>query len=169
LKIFTFITLLFINCFVVAQTPLENASENELLDKLVPRAPMTRGLGRNLVPEQQAEKTPISVDLVIAFEFDSAKLRAESLPLLNNLAKVMENEQLKQSTFNIEGHTDSVGNPSYNLKLSKNRALSVVNYLTNQGVNKKRLVAIGKGGADPFNLSDPQAPENRRVKVVLNQ
>jgi len=160
---------LFISCFAVAQKPLENASESELLEKLVPRGPVTRSLGRNLVPEQQTEKNPISVDLVIAFEFDSVKLRAESLPLLNNLAKVMQNEQLKQNTFNIEGHTDAVGNPNYNLKLSINRALSVVNYLTNQGVEKKRLVAIGKGGVDPLNLSDPQAPENRRVKVVLNQ
>jgi outer membrane protein OmpA-like peptidoglycan-associated protein len=119
---------------------------------------------RNLTPEVREKP---NVDLVINFEFNSAKLLTESKPLLDNLAKAIKSDQLRNLSFVVEGHTDIKGTPAYNLKLSDQRASSVVQYLTNQGVEKNRLKAIGKGSSELLIPDQPEAAENRRVKISL--
>jgi outer membrane protein OmpA-like peptidoglycan-associated protein len=107
-----------------------------------------------------------SLSLLIQFDFDSARIRAESHDPLNNLAKALQSSELKASQFAVEGHTDAKGNPQYNLKLSQQRALAVGAFLKEKGVDGARLLVIGKGSAE---LANPQAPlgsENRRVKIV---
>jgi hypothetical protein len=86
-KVFRFLFLLFIFVgYSFAQTPLQSASPDELIDKLKPSnsesTSRTRSM-RNLVPEVREKP---SVDLVIQFEFDSARLLPESKPLLMNLS-----------------------------------------------------------------------------------
>ena len=41
--------------------------------------------------------------------------------------------------FEILGHTDNVGNPQSNLKLSEHRAKSVMNYFISKGIDNRRL------------------------------
>ena len=152
-----------------AQAPLENASTEDLVDKLAPRPiQKTRSLSRNLVPESQASVEKPSVDLVIQFEFGSAKLKDESKPLLDNLAMAMQGNVLTKYSFNIEGHTDSIGTQAYNLKLSDQRAQAVIYYLMTKGVSKNRLVGVGKGFSEPLQEGKPDAPENRRVRIIVN-
>ncbi len=162
-----FIAILFLYCgYSVAQNPIYSASPQELIDKLSPQdgTSQTRGL-RNLVPEKR--EIP-SVDLMIQFEFDSANLLPNSLPILINLANAMTSDTLKNYTFIIEGHADAVGNPEYNQRLSKRRADSVTIFLSQNGVDKKRLKSLGKGSTQPLTPSQPSAPENRRVRVMNN-
>ena len=153
----------------LAQTPIHSATSEELIEKLNPNSvsnssPVrTRGL-RNLTPEVREKP---NVDLVINFEFDSAKLLAESKPLLDNLAKAIKSDQLRNLSFVVEGHTDVKGTPSYNLKLSDQRASSVVQYLSTHGVERGRLKAVGKGSTELFSPDQPEAAENRRVKISL--
>jgi len=152
-----------------AQTPLQNASSEDLVDKLAPRPTQkTRGLSRNLVPEAQTSVEKPSVDLVIEFEFGSAKLKEESKPLLDNLATAMKGNVLTKYTFNVEGHTDSIGSKAYNLKLSYQRAQAVISYLNTRGVSMSRLVGVGKGFSEPLQEGRPDAPENRRVRIIVN-
>jgi outer membrane protein OmpA-like peptidoglycan-associated protein len=152
-----------------AQAPLQNASTDDLLEKLTPQpAQKTRSLSRNLVPEAQVKAEKPSVDLVIQFEFGSAKLLDTSKPLLDNLATVMKGDVLTKYTFNIEGHTDSVGSAIYNKQLSNQRAITVINYLVSKGVSRNRLVGIGKGSAEPLVADKPDSPENRRVRIIVN-
>ena len=149
-----------------AQVPMRSATSEELIQKLDPSSPplLTRGM-RNLTPE--AREKP-NVDLSIQFEFDSAKLLAESRPLLDNLAKAINSDKLRGFTFLVEGHTDIVGSADYNQKLSNQRALSVLAYLASKGVSKERLKALGKGSTELLMPDKPDAAENRRVRIILN-
>lgn len=152
--------------FSSAQALIQSASSDELVEKLSPNVSGMRLRGmRNLTPE--AKDAP-SVDLSIQFEFNSAQLMPESKPLLGNLAKAINSAQLKNYSFLVEGHTDIIGTPEYNQNLSIQRANAVLNYLSGLGVSKARLKAIGKGSIDLLVPDKPDAPENRRVKIIVN-
>ncbi len=75
----------------------------------------------------------------------------------------------------IEGHTDRLGNDSINEQLSLRRAYSVRDYLISQGVNERRLSAVGKSSSQPVVYCDGPRSEavinclqpNRRVVVQI--
>ena len=107
-----------------------------------------------------------SLSLSIQFDFDSARIRPESLLALGNLATALGSAALLPSRFVIEGHTDAKGNPDYNRKLSDQRAAAVRDLLLAKGIAATRLQSVGKGSSDLANPAAPQAAENRRVKIV---
>ena len=104
----------------------------------------------------------------IFFDFDRYNLKEESYPELNRIIKLMqENDDIKIS---IQGHTDNIGDENYNLRLSKNRAQSVVNYLIKEGVEPDRLEAIGLGEERPIASNDQEIDGrelNRRVEFKI--
>ena len=164
IRIIFILGVFFSSLSAVAQVPLRSASSNEIVERLNSAPMKTRGL-RNLAPE--AREKP-SIDLSIQFDFDSAKILNESKPLLNNLAQAMNSNELKGFSFMIEGYTDGVGLPTYNQRLSEERANSVMSYLVNvDKVSKSRLKSIGKGAADLLLPDKPEAPENRRVRISV--
>ena len=112
-----------------------------------------------------AEPRP-SLSLLIQFDFNSATVRAESLPAIDRLTRAIRSPELAHARFAIEGHTDAQGRADYNLKLSELRAQKVKEILVQGGVDPTRLLSVGKGSTDPANTFDPRAPENRRVRVV---
>ena len=140
---------------------VQQASKEDLIEKLTPPAPKTRSLGRNLVPK------PVTVDLSINFDFDSANLQASSKPLLDNLASAMNSERLSSLKFRVEGHTDAKGKAEYNQELSARRAQAVQNYLIGQNVTADRLQAEGKGSTELLLPDKPLASENRRVRITM--
>jgi outer membrane protein OmpA-like peptidoglycan-associated protein len=140
---------------------VQQASKDDLIEKLTPPAPpATRSL-RNRAPK------PVNVDLSINFDFDSARLQASSKPLLDNLAQAMNSERLGALKFKVEGHTDAKGKADYNQELSSRRASAVQAYLISQNVNADRLQAEGKGASDLLTPEKPLASENRRVRISL--
>lgn len=140
---------------------VQEASKEDLIEKLAPPAPKTRSLGRNLAPK------PVTVDLSIHFDFDSANLQSSSKPLLDNLASAMNSERLASLKFRVEGHTDAKGKAEYNQELSARRAQAVQNYLISQNVSPDRLQAEGKGFSELLLPDKPLASENRRVRITL--
>ena len=165
LKITAFLVSFAIMGTAFSQVLLRSASSDELIEKLNPNQPKTRSM-RNLTPETREKPT---VDLSIQFEFDSAKILPESKPLLDNLAKAINSNELRGYSFLVEGYTDGVGLPAYNLRLSDQRANAVLNYLLLMGgVKRDRLRAIGKGSNDLLRPDQPDAAENRRVRIALN-
>ena len=145
----------------MGQTPIQNATVNDLVERLAPAEEQskTRGL-RNLQPK------PKSIDLVIQFDLDSAKLKEPSKPLLDNLAAAMKSDRLMSIKFKIEGHTDAQGSQEHNLKLSQSRAESVIAYMSDQGIDKERLLGEGKGFSELLLPDKPKAAENRRVRIT---
>lgn len=107
-----------------------------------------------------------SLSLSIQFDFDSSRIRPESLVALGNLATALGSAALLPSRFVIEGHTDAKGNPDYNRKLSDQRAAAVKDLLVAKGIAGARLLSVGKGSSELANPAAPQAAENRRVKIV---
>ena len=151
--------LFFVACGAGAQQPINSATVDELVDKLAPPKNVTRSL-RNLAPE------PRKIDLMIQFDFNSARLQEVSKPLLASLAEAMGSERIKTLRFKVEGHTDAVGKASYNQQLSEKRAQSVLEFLSNKGVEKDRLTAEGKGASELLLPDKPDAMENRRVRIT---
>ena len=140
--------------------PVSEATAEQLVEQLAPTQPLTRSLARNIAPEKR------QIDLVINFDFDSAQLQARSRPLLDNLAEALNNARLQEMRFRVEGHTDAKGSARYNEELSARRARSVVEFLQGKGVSAERLLAQGKGFSELLNKDQPEAAENRRVRII---
>jgi len=104
----------------------------------------------------------------ILFDYGKSTIRAESDTILTNAAKVM-NEQLPNSTFYVDGYTDSKGSVAVNRRLSKARAQAVTNALIKGGIEKSRIIARGFGKDNPIcdNKTELGRQCNRRVEVVI--
>lgn len=70
------------------------------------------------------------------------------------------------------GHTDQIGDSSYNLKLSQRRSEQLKTYLVSNGISKRRIVAIGKGEEKLVekctSCTKEQNQKNRRVEIDLS-
>jgi outer membrane protein OmpA-like peptidoglycan-associated protein len=125
----------------------------------------------NLV-DKEIELKNIAVGSKIAlrnifFATGSATLKSESNTELDRLVKLMKD--VPSLKVEISGHTDNVGSPSMNEKLSQDRATSVVTYLIGKGIDKGRLTAKGYGETRPVgsNNSAEGRQENRRVEFEI--
>lgn len=107
-----------------------------------------------------------SFDLAVNFEYNSEKLTSEAKENLSVFASALKDPSLSEQTFNIEGYTDSIGSDEYNLKLSKRRAESVAHFLSQNGVERKRLKVFGFGKSRPVRPEGTD-PINRRVEAKL--
>ena len=113
-----------------------------------------------------AQAASPALTLLIQFDFDSARVRAESRQALVNLSQALQSKELAVSRFAVEGHTDAKGAADYNQKLSETRALAVRDFLKSQGVSSERLVAAGKGSSELLDSAAPFSAQNRRVRIV---
>ena len=109
----------------------------------------------------------------VKFITGSAKLSKASNRLLDNIARVLLSH-LEIWKVKVEGHTDNVGDPAKNMKLSQDRAQSVVNYLVKKGVAPERLEAVGHGDTMPLPDMDNKTAKgraaNRRVEFnIVNE
>lgn len=103
----------------------------------------------------------------IQFDFNQATIKPESAQVLSQVAEVLKNQAALK--LSIEGHTDNVGTPAYNLELSRKRAASVKDYLVkNFQVDAARLSTQGFGDTKPVAKNDTEAgrAQNRRVELV---
>lgn len=109
----------------------------------------------------------------IYFDFDKFDIREESVVELNKLLVFLDKNP--NVSVEISGHTDSRGADDYNLKLSKNRAKSVVNWLKKRKVSSKRLTSVGYGetrpiapNENPDGTDNPDGRQmNRRIELTI--
>ena len=99
----------------------------------------------------------------IFFEFGKATLTKESDKSLDQLVKLLNDNP--NITIEIGAHTDRVGSAEGNLKLSGERATSVVNYLVKKGIEPERLTARGYGKSTPVTVDNALA----RVHKFLHE
>lgn len=99
----------------------------------------------------------------IQFETNNAVIKTSSYPILNKVVTMMKKNPSYK--LHISGHTDNVGKPAQNMKLSKERAAAVVKYLTKKGIKSSRLRSDGFGGTKPVasNKTEKGKAMNRRV------
>ncbi len=104
----------------------------------------------------------------IFFDFDSDTLRNVSFPVLDEISSaIRRNPDIAR--LRVEGHTDDVGTPEYNVDLSFRRARAVMEYLIAHGVARDRLEVAGYGHQHP--VSEDRSAEgqslNRRVEFTI--
>jgi outer membrane protein OmpA-like peptidoglycan-associated protein len=119
-----------------------------------------------IVPE---ERTGGFVNLAMHFDVNSYVIRAESIPLLDQLGEALNRPSLRAWAMIVNGHTDSDGSEEHNLRLGLNRALAVKLYLSiNHAIHPSRLKAVGYGEGLPLvpNTSAANKQLNRRVEIV---
>ncbi|MFV0267299.1 MAG: OmpA family protein [Draconibacterium sp.] len=103
----------------------------------------------------------------IYFQTDSFRILPQSEPELQKLVTFLQtNPKLK---VEIQGHTDSSGNPEKNLELSKLRAKSVVDYLVENKIQLDRLKWDGYGDTRPIATNDTAEGkrQNRRTTIKI--
>ena len=103
----------------------------------------------------------------MTFPFDSAEITPEAMANLDILGAALLDGRLSADRFEIAGHTDGLGDETYNASLSERRAQAVVEYLeANFAISADRLLGRGYGETYLANPDDPSAPENRRVEIL---
>ena len=106
------------------------------------------------------------VALYINFDTGKASIKPDSQPTLEQVAQMLK--AAPDLKLEVGGHTDNVGKPDANLKLSAARAESVIQALTGRGIAAARLTAKGYGDTKPVadNRSEDGRAKNRRVELV---
>lgn len=101
-------------------------------------------------------------------EFDTGKatIRPESFPRLDRVVEYMMHK--KKSRIEISGHTDNVGNPANNQKLSEKRAQACRDYIVSKGIDASRVQAVGYGDKRPVATNDTAEGRqaNRRIEAT---
>lgn len=106
------------------------------------------------------------IALYINFDTGKASIKPDSQAIVSQVAMMMkENPELRIA---VEGHTDNVGDAKSNQALSEQRAQAVVSSLVQQGIDNKRLTAVGHGQNKPVadNKTEEGRAKNRRVELV---
>ena len=118
------------------------------------------------VEESQCE-TKITMGSGILFDFNSYQLKPEAMKLLDTIYSILSGTDYRKIV--VEGHTDNVGSANYNLKLSKERAQSVANYLIAKGIPGEKITVIGYGETKPLYPNDTpeHRAKNRRVEIKV--
>lgn len=125
------------------------------------------------IPGAQVER--VDDGIVVTFDensgvyFDTAKynVNVASQASLNKLITIFK--EYPDTNILVVGHTDSVGSDENNMTLSKNRAYSVTNYITSQGISSGRLTTNWFGESQPThdNATPEGRAKNRRVNVAI--
>ena len=156
-------------CGVLGHVFLDPA-EHLALEPAPPILPPPGAAEAQAPPAQAA--APIKQRIVLRgvnFDFNSADIRPEAVPVLDQGAEILAGNP--GVDVRVEGHTDSVGSPEYNRTLSIRRAEAVFRYLVNRGVDPERCHVEGFGATRPIasNQTEEGRAQNRRVELVPQQ
>ena len=108
----------------------------------------------------------------IQFDTNSAVIKADSIPILDNAVASITRGFAAFPNIKIEvaGHTDNVGRAPANQQLSESRAQAVLDYLVSKGVDGNRLTARGYGSTKPIadNKTEIARATNRRIEFTVS-
>lgn len=146
----------------------------EVADELVSKVATVVGVG-NVVNEYRIDPaapltsaTPLYVDDTVLFDYGSAEIRSEFVPLLELGVTLLQG--FPKSSMTVIGHTDAAGSAEFNLRLSQRRAQAVVDYLRGRGIAAERVEGEARGEADPVadNATERGSAANRRAEFVVH-
>lgn len=123
--------------------------------------------GTGISVTRQGDHIILNMPSNITFATDQDGLRPGFFPTLNSVALVLK--KFNKTLIDINGHTDSTGSAGHNQDLSERRAQAVAGYLGGQGVEMRRISAVGFGATRPIasNASEQGRAENRRVEITI--
>jgi len=129
------------------------------------------GYGSVATDIEGIEAVPDRITMAMEMEFDtnSATLRPQYREELRKVVNFMKANP--RVTATVEGHTSNQqGTAAQSMKLSQERAQSVVNAMADMGVDRMRLSPQGFGQTRRFayNTSVEGRQENRRVNIILD-
>jgi OOP family OmpA-OmpF porin len=115
----------------------------------------------------EAQLKAVQVESKISFEPGSAKIAADALSTMNEIADILS--KCGDIRLEIQGHTDSQGRGEMNQQLSQARAQSVLNELRARRVLTSTYVAVGYGETQPIadNGTEAGRADNRRIAFRL--
>jgi outer membrane protein OmpA-like peptidoglycan-associated protein len=149
-----------------AQLAQQQAAQSER-DKQELRAKLLQQFNRILETRDTVRGLVVNIGDVL---FDTGRYTLKP-PAREALAKlsgiVLAYPGLK---LTVEGHTDSTGTPAFNQKLSEQRAMTVRDYLVQQGVDMNSVTAAGLGEGMPIadNSTAAGRQKNRRVEIIVS-
>ena len=121
---------------------------------------------KNIIVKQTDAGVMLSIQN-LRFKSDSAELLEGEEKRLDEIAAILR--EIPDSMFLVEGHTADTGYAKGELKLSKERALTVANELSFRGIDGSRFICRGSGALKP--VADNSTPEgkalNRRVEITI--
>ncbi len=112
-------------------------------------------------------RTRVEIKETIQFETGSATLLPASFKVLDDVYQVLTDAP--EMRLRIEGHTDSEGNDTPNMRLSQERAQSVRVYLESKGIDGPRVESVGFGETRPIDTNRTASGRavNRRVEFHI--
>jgi outer membrane protein OmpA-like peptidoglycan-associated protein len=124
--------------------------------------------GTGVVVERQGDELLLSMPAGITFPVNSFQIQSQFYPTLNEVAQTLA--AYPSTLIDVYGHTDPSGGDAINIPLSRNRAESVANYLSQRGVNRARIATQGFGSSQPIadNGSEAGRAQNRRVELRIS-
>lgn len=145
------------------------AAERARRDEAERRAAQaTAALAKVASVKQETRGTVVTLSGSVLFASGKSKLLPAASSRLRQVADALVAGD-PDSTFVVEGHTDSTGNTDRNQRLSEDRARAVRDFLVSRGVPADRIEAQGMGSTQP--VADNSTPEgranNRRVEIVI--
>lgn len=113
------------------------------------------------------ENGKLILDKPVTFKTGSAELTDEGKQALKPIKEFLTQKDYI-TTLRVEGHTDNSAPESSNQKLSEQRALAVCKWLVENGIDCKRLIAVGFGSTKPIASNDTPAEkaQNRRMEFI---
>lgn len=117
--------------------------------------------------KREGDNIKLSMPDNITFKTNSYQLSPYVMNILNEVSQTII--KYDDTKINVIGHTDSTGNDSINVPLSRNRANSVASYLISQGVGYSRINSYGVGSSQPKadNSTEKGKTQNRRVEIII--
>ena len=159
----------------LADLTREHAEVSDVLDARVERENLFTEAKKILLPSDGEMLFNASNDIVLrlsglSFASGKSDIVDEHVPLLEKVETIIG--MLPGTRIVVEGHTDSLGKPDANIRLSEKRAYAVMQYLrTNLEIPADRIQSIGYGSEKPVasNQTKEGRAKNRRIDIVIMQ
>lgn len=145
--------------------PLMLKSDSQIFDFYISAFSDTSSVAKDLVGQLQQKGTATSHSIL--FALNTADLSDVSKSSLDAIASFMKSDASVKLT--IEGHTDDIGGPAFNLDLSRKRAESVKNYLVQHGIAADRLTVSGYGQSKPVATNKTAIGRALNRRVVFHE
>jgi outer membrane protein OmpA-like peptidoglycan-associated protein len=128
-----------------------------------------RTAGTGVEIDRQGDELLLTMPAGITFPVNRYEVQPQFYGTLDQVASTLA--AYPSTLIDVYGHTDPSGGDAINIPLSRNRAQSVANYLSQRGVASARIATQGFGSSQPLagntNRTEAERAANRRVEIRI--